>query len=130
MTDEEQKAIHQRIFDKAFKGLQSQGFVRSTLRGACQYRGLDGLRCAIGHVLPDDVYEPSMEGNNVGYLLCEEDFRKRFEGSQDPAAKDLLGADEDFLAEMQDAHDESCSAYTMEKYLKSVAADWGLTVPE
>lgn len=131
MTDEEQQAIHQRIFDKAFKGLQGQGFRRAYTGSSCAYRvpGTD-MKCAVGHVLPDDVYDPIMEGDDVAFLLAGGGHRHRFEASQDPAAKDLLGADELFLCELQDAHDESYSAYTMKVLLKSVAANWELTVPE
>lgn len=35
----------------------------------CRYRGNDGLRCAIGILLPDELYSPRMEGRGVVGLL-------------------------------------------------------------
>jgi hypothetical protein len=31
--------------------------------GACVYRTADGRRCAVGCLIPDDIYEPELEGN-------------------------------------------------------------------
>jgi hypothetical protein len=33
--------------------------------GQCSYRGMDGLRCAIGHLIMDDQYNPSMEDDGI-----------------------------------------------------------------
>lgn len=35
----------------------------------CRYLNLDGNRCAIGCLIPDDVYSNSMEGTSVFYLI-------------------------------------------------------------
>jgi hypothetical protein len=34
-------------------------------------QGMDGLKCAIGHLIADDQYSPTMETRNVGYLSNE-----------------------------------------------------------
>jgi len=39
----------------------------------CAYRGRGGERCAIGMLIPDDLYSPDMEGQNV-YSLLEMDL--------------------------------------------------------
>jgi hypothetical protein len=31
--------------------------------GACCYRGEDGLKCAVGALIPDDQYTPQMDGS-------------------------------------------------------------------
>lgn len=36
---------------------------------SCAYRGRAGAKCAIGCMIPDDVYEPQMEGRNIASLL-------------------------------------------------------------
>jgi hypothetical protein len=35
----------------------------------CQYRGKDGVKCAIGWLIPDEYYHPDMEGRGVQRLL-------------------------------------------------------------
>ncbi len=51
----------QEIFDTVLSHLRVQG--PCTLNGmiACRYRGSNGARCAIGALIPDDLYLPSME---------------------------------------------------------------------
>jgi hypothetical protein len=34
----------------------------------CAYRGSGGLRCAVGCLIPDDRYDPRMEGVGLGVL--------------------------------------------------------------
>lgn len=36
----------------------------------CSYRS-DGLKCVIGHMIPNDVYNCDMEGNDVDRLLSD-----------------------------------------------------------
>lgn len=54
------------MFDKAVAGLAEQGFQRSIAQdGLCKYRGPDGMRCAIGYLIPDDKYVPDMEFSSI-----------------------------------------------------------------
>lgn len=58
----------QEMFDTVARHLLTQG--RRSLRGAgpsavCAYRGWDGTKCAIGAIIPDDEYDPIMEGITV-----------------------------------------------------------------
>lgn len=61
MTDQE-------IFDKVATHLLSQGRRSITIdafaRG-CAYRGMDGDKCAIGCLIPDEHYRARMEGLGV-----------------------------------------------------------------
>lgn len=46
---------------KAYEAVIAQGEV--SIEGTtCMYRGPRGLKCAAGHAIPDEVYEPGMEG--------------------------------------------------------------------
>jgi hypothetical protein len=59
MTQEQKQAY----FDAAVAGLASQGFTRAVHDGgSCAYRGVGGKKCALGHLIPDERYEPEMEG--------------------------------------------------------------------
>lgn len=53
----------QQVFDAAVDGIAAQGFKRSVdEHNACLYRGPDGLKCAVGHSIPDELYLPEIEG--------------------------------------------------------------------
>lgn len=55
----------QAIFNFVKTRLLKQG-KRSTYNGVCQYRGSQGLRCAVGWLITDDNYSSYLEGAIVG----------------------------------------------------------------
>ena len=59
---------NQELFDRVVRHLLTQG-VRSTneVDGSflCAYRNEDGLQCAIGCLIPPDLYDPEFEGLHV-----------------------------------------------------------------
>lgn len=62
----------QEIFGKAVGGVIRQGrpsmnSTSSTSR-SCVYRGPDGLKCAAGHVIPDEAYDRSYESCGFGVV--------------------------------------------------------------
>lgn len=63
----------QEIFDFVIAHLAKQGSQSANSEGVCSYRGLNNTMCAIGCLIPDEFYDPSMEGANVEELLinCE-----------------------------------------------------------
>lgn len=64
--------------------------------GACVYRSEEGLKCAIGALLPDDLYDEKLEGEGVRSLLeASGKVQAHFEG-----------VDEELLCELQYTHDE------------------------
>lgn len=63
------KASNQRDFDAIVTHLRTQGEQATDKKGDCQYRTADGLSCAIGCRIPDDVYHPGMEGRGVWRLI-------------------------------------------------------------
>lgn len=53
----------QEIFDKVVRHLIAQGEQAvDPATGRCQYRAPGGLKCAIGCLIPDELYEPEMDG--------------------------------------------------------------------
>ncbi len=54
----------QEIFTKVKTHLLKQG-KKSWLFGACAYRGEDGTSCAVGCLIPDELYSPNLEGEGV-----------------------------------------------------------------
>lgn len=67
---------HQEIFETIVKHLFSQG-ERSTVllpnrsEYSCAYRGANGHKCAVGIVIPDDLYDPEMEGLCVDVIISD-----------------------------------------------------------
>jgi hypothetical protein len=64
------KALNQRILDTVAAHLLKQG-KKSTmdhphLSSQCAYRGEEGTKCAIGCLISDEYYTPSIEGRGVG----------------------------------------------------------------
>lgn len=57
----------QDVFDEVALHLLRQG-QKSASEGICYYRGPDGLKCAAGFLIPDELYHESFEGNNWSSL--------------------------------------------------------------
>src|SRR5437899_3188379 len=56
---------NQETFNTVVEHLRRQG--RQSIRGhSCLYRGPEGTKCAAGWLIPDDLYQPEMEGTLVG----------------------------------------------------------------
>lgn len=60
----------QELFDKVATHLLKQRRVsRLTNSGSCAYRGVEGTSCAIGCLIPDELYEKNMEGSSIRILM-------------------------------------------------------------
>lgn len=136
-----QTSKKQELFDKIVAGLAGQDFVQSS-RGApftwnaCMYRGEGGRKCAAGHLIPDEKYDPSFEGVNVlnvkvGAALGFTETRDRvFMGRKDQYAKDNDAGDLEFILRCQNAHDDAISPARMKARLREVGEEYGLSIPE
>ncbi len=56
------------IFDYVVNHLRQQDRPGVDRDGDCSYRGRDDTMCAVGCLLADDEYDPSMEGEPVGEI--------------------------------------------------------------
>lgn len=61
----------QEIFNIVYNGLKAQGFVKSVLGEIkrCAYRGDNDCKCAFGHLIPDEVYDKTLEDELARRLL-------------------------------------------------------------
>ena len=50
-------------------GIRAQGYQRSARDGLCLYRGPNGLKCYIGHLIPDELYDPLFENKSYEEVL-------------------------------------------------------------
>lgn len=105
---------NQEIFDKAVLHCLKQGkrAVMAQFRpdineyiSTCCYRAGD-LKCAIGSLIPDDVYSPEMESTIIGDLL------------QNPKISELFASvDSDLLTDIQLMHDTIPEGSDFRKFL-------------
>ena len=107
----------QQLFDIAYTGLAKQGFQRSMSPddpALCAYRGLNGLKCAIGHAIPDEKYQPDMESVWTLEGILE-----------------LIGASDldSFAHVLRKAHDGADTPQEMKARLLDFAKNWGLYIP-
>jgi hypothetical protein len=75
------KTTRQELFDYIATFLLKQGRgsliadsknVSVTIKGpACAYRGDNGTMCAVGCIMPDDVYRPDLEGSGLIAILAK-----------------------------------------------------------
>lgn len=111
----------QQIFDKIVAGLASQGFKQSVDMsdgGMCVYRGPDGLKCAVGWLIPDEEYSKGLEGYSV-------------ENNTVAKAAGLKGSAQwEFTARIQEIHDNYDHPEVMKGLLRDFAIREKLKIPE
>jgi hypothetical protein len=87
----------QEIFDTVATHLFKQG--RQSLHAGydtmCAYRGADGAKCAVGVLIPDELYNDMMEGRTIWGLL----------DTSDNGLPEWLSANKELLGDLQHAHD-------------------------
>jgi len=61
----------QEVFDIVVNHLFTQGRPAYDGNRGCMYRTHDGLRCAVGVLIPDDFYDPAFEINAADIVIQE-----------------------------------------------------------
>lgn len=113
----------QELFNMAYIGLTSQMWNQSFVQGqGCSYRDHEnGLKCAVGHMIPDDRYDSAFEGSTVRFGSMSEEIRK---------AAGISDEDSKFAAKMQSIHDD---VYTtplqMKERFETLAVQYDLKIP-
>ena len=110
MTDQE-------LFDTVTTHLLTQNARSVGNCGDCRYYGTNGRKCAIGCLIPEDKYVPSMEGAPI-------DSREIREATGITTARQV-----DLAIQLQDVHD----AYGVKQWrdtLQKVANHYELTFKE
>lgn len=129
MTNEEKK-LYQDTFDKVWTAINeqkrpAQKYVqRKNGKGAdllCAFRGCNGYKCAIGHLIPDNEYSQDLEGASLLDVTQAVPSLKSFQG------------DVSFLYDLQGAHDGASESFTFlgtfRMKMEAIAKEWDLTVP-
>jgi hypothetical protein len=113
----------QDIYNKALFGIRGQGYrPSSTGNGGCKYHiPQSGLRCAVGHCIPDDVagrWDDAEAGDtDIASISLKfpEDYAQFFSEYQLP-----------FLQALQCVHDTTRQAYSFESAMEKLAETYSL----
>lgn len=83
------------------------------------YRGVGGMKCAIGQLIPDDMYDSGMEGKSI-YRIKE----------LYPAIRELLqNVKHPLLLRMQYIHDHHSDPTNWRPLFERAAKDYNLQMP-
>ena len=95
----------QEVFDIVVNHLFTQGRPAYDGVQGCMYRAPDGLRCAVGALIPDDLYDPAFETNRSDLVIQElfeegladwRDYKELFSTLQETHDNCLRDPDETF----------------------------------
>lgn len=111
----------QAFFNTACEGLAKQGFRKSSNLGYCLYRGPKGLKCAIGHVIPDEAYRLDFDN---GCKSTEMVVKTVWEINDWPSSERLSA-----LCSLQSCHDDAEDGHDMRVLLRNFAQVRGLSIP-
>jgi len=87
----------QEVFNTVAKHLLTQNAKAQGTSGTCSYRGENDTKCAVGVLIKDEVYSPSIEGGNV--------HASRVQAALKASGIDLGPGDTIFLGALQGIHD-------------------------
>jgi len=104
----------QAAFDIATAAIIKQGKRSVSLSGTCQYRGPDGMKCAVGHLMTDEQMERYHISNSAGASSFKSPLMQELIPGLN--SQDEIDVARNFLFELQDAHD---LAYTISSLLSS-----------
>ena len=105
----------QEIFTTVYTGVVTQGALAKDDTGACLYRGPDGTKCGVGHLI-DDELAASIEDLSIEVV--------------DPLLLPLWAREQLFLLEqIQRAHDKANNIEDFQIRMTRLAEELNLKVP-
>ena len=109
----------QEIFDTVVRHLHAQGRPALDSLGDCRYRTVDGLKCAVGGLIPDGVDPWGIEG----FPVTSDTFSKWAAIHELPDLPENVG----LLKDLQSGHDHGFVGSDMGKNLAAVAQTHALS---
>jgi len=109
---------NQQIFDHVKEFFLKQGKpsinIHAAGGGTCKYKTSDGLKCAVGCLIPDDKYTSSIEGYGVALILRDTISPNSGEDKLIKTLKSSGISKRSFplLEALQDAHDSCAFKYS------------------
>ena len=125
----------QEIFDSVLAHLRKQGDASLNASGKCAYRGEGGTACAVGCLIPDELYDPRIESWRVGTILnlrtggVDAGEVEAYREALSRIASHLGQENEALLADLQSAHDNQLAKLGLpywERAMERIAGSHGL----
>ena len=125
----------QEIFDTVLEHLRKQGKASLSTEGDCTYRGPDGTSCAVGCLIPDELYDPLIENVSLPQIFNNyPPFRREGDWPElrpiMARISDHLGVEnEPLLDALQRAHDGQLAAHGLSAWeyrMRIIALDFRL----
>ena len=96
----------QNVFNKVAAHLLSMKEQSVDADGSCMYRGGNNQRCAVGVLIPDEIYDPLIENHDIASLWG----MARVSAFDEPLNKFILdNLEDDLLFYLQGVHDAYAS---------------------
>lgn len=106
----------QQLFDSSVNHLRKQAKKAQISYGTrCVYRGPNGLMCAVGCLIPDNLYSPDFENKTVRTLFNDCSCIRYYFGENN----------ENLLDKLQEIHD-ICKVQNWEEEWENLANNFGL----
>lgn len=119
----------QDLFTQAVQGVIHQGGPSVDDNGLCQYHAPNGRKCAVGHVIPVNVYIKEMEGKDIigvlrhcpGSIRCETttldmlyDLQRAHDDLAEYAVRSSTESEADFVKRFREAAEQVANKYGLE----------------
>ena len=112
--------FQQDVFDKVLNHMRVQGKLSLGVEDSCAYRGNNGLKCAIGALIPDKNYDKDIEGLHAGNSMVYSKLPYPLENCKD---NKFL---ENIQKNMHDHIDPSNFKVNLEKNAEEFSKNYGL----
>ena len=115
---------HQEIFDEVAAHLLTQKKQAVNDEGVCLYRTPSGLSCAVGCLIPDDLYTPAIETGTPGNWHSGEGHHTGKHLAVILEAAGFVEGDMHLLRRLQQVHDNSRTVTGWKYGLVAVAEEF------
>lgn len=109
----------QEIINTVYSHLKTQGEPAHDTYGMCSYRTASGLKCAIGCLIPNDLYNISIETKRVSSLYKNGFLQRIFPG--------ITEEDVEFLDKLQIIHDNFFDQ--LDSKIQNLCSEYNLEFP-
>ena len=118
----------QKVFNEVSAHLlQQKKRCVDALTGECLYRGSDGTKCAVGCLIPDELYDKELENSSIRSILNETQTSDRKQKISAHFTKTYGDVPLDFYSRLQAIHDRTSSC-DWRLRLQGFGTHWNLDV--
>lgn len=102
------------IQQEVIRRLKAQGCQAISVDETCQYKTATGMKCAVGVLIPDELYSVEMEGYGIHSLFS------KFPSLNDLFHPEILESAINLLGSLQRIHDDAKTFETMIHHMENL----------